>query len=145
MRAFSLQQDNWSLAKVFLHPWRWMESRANQMTKAARLGAGQLEYLTQAGAGSRPDDLLRRRMYALELDPYELGLTDPALLRHLQRCCAPCESREACAADLARASRGRACQDDWRDYCENAMTLEMLMALQSRSEPVPKFQFPYIP
>ena len=141
----SFQKDQWPLAKALLHPWRWMESRANQLAEAARLGSGELEYLTETSAGSCPGELLRRRMFALELDPYELGLTDPALLRHLQRCCAPCESREACAADLARASRGRACQDDWRDYCENAMALEMLIALQSRSKPVPKLQFPYIP
>jgi hypothetical protein len=122
-----------------------MESLANQLGEAARLGSDELEYLTQTGAGSGPDDLLRRRMFALELDTYELGLTDPALLRHLQQCCTPCESREACAADLARASRGCACQNDWRDYCENALALEMLIALQSRSKPVPKFQFPYVP
>ena len=145
MPAFSLQKDQWPLVQVFLHPWRWMERLANQLGEAARLGSDELEYLTQTSAGSRPDDLLRHRMFALELDPYELGLTDPALLRHLQRCCAPCESRDACAADLARASRGRACQDDWHDYCENAMALEMLIALQSRAKPAPKFQFPYIP
>jgi hypothetical protein len=93
------------------------------------------------------DDLLRRRMLALELDPYEMALSDPALLRHLQRCCSLCESREDCASDLARASTDRAWQgrDDWRDYCENALVLEMLMALQSRSKAAPKYQFPYLP
>ena len=36
MRAFSLQKDQWPLVKVFLHPWRWMESLANQLAEAAR-------------------------------------------------------------------------------------------------------------
>jgi hypothetical protein len=86
------------------------------------------------------DDLLRRRMLALQLDPYEMALSDPALLRHLQRCCGLCESREDCASDLARASAGQAWpgRDDWRDYCENALALEMLIALRRRSKAAPK-------
>jgi len=97
-------------------------------------------------AGGRADDLLRRRMLALELDPFEMALSDPALLRHLQRCCGLCESREDCASDLVRASAGQAWQgrDDWRDYCENALALEMLIALRSRSKAAPKYQCPYI-
>jgi len=115
-----------------------------------------LEYLTDdlkaAGsdlctvAGGHGDDLLRRLMLALDLDPYELALSDPALLRHLRRRCALCQSREDCASDLARASAGQAWQgrDDWRDYCENALALEMLIALRSRSKAAPKYQCPYI-
>jgi hypothetical protein len=149
MRAFSFRQVHRSLSNVFVQPWRrWMADWANQLLEAASLGSGKLEYLTQSGVSNHTDeDLLRRRMFALNLDPYELGLLDPALLRHLRRCCASCESREACAADLACASSGQAWQgqDDWRDYCENALTLEMLIALQSRSKPAPRYQFPYIP
>jgi len=84
-----------------------MATRADQLLETARLGSDKLEYLTQdlrvsnsdlcTIAGGHPDDLLRRRMLALELDPYEMTLSDPALLRHLQRCCALCESREDCA------------------------------------------------
>jgi hypothetical protein len=134
-----------------------MAAQANQLLEAARLGSGQVEYLTDGRempngdvcrASSRHvDDLLRRRMLSLELDPYELALSDPALLRHLQRCCSLCESRECCVSDLARASTDRSWQgrDDWRDYCENALVLEMLMALQSRSKAAPKYQFPYTP
>jgi hypothetical protein len=83
-------------------------------------------------------------MLALDLDPYELALSDPALHRHLRRRCALCQSREDCASDLARASAGQAWQgrDDWRDYCENALALEMLVALRSRSKAVPKYQRP---
>src|SRR5262249_61819081 len=96
--------------------------------------------------GRRADDLLRRRMLSLGLDPYEMALSDPALLRHLQRCCGLCESREDCVSDLARASAGQAWKgrDDWRDYCENALALDMLLALRSRSKAAPKYQCPYI-
>jgi hypothetical protein len=157
MRAFSPRRRRRSLPNVFLQLWRrWMATRADQLLETARLGSDKLEYLTQdlrvsnsdlcTIAGGHRDDLLRRRMLALELDPYEMTLSDPALLRHLQRCCALCESREDCASDLARASAGRAWQgrDDWRNYCENALALEMLIALRSRSKAAPKYQFPYI-
>jgi hypothetical protein len=158
MRAVSLQRGHRLPPNVFVRLWRrWMAVQANQLLEAARLGSNKLEYLTHdremsnsdlgTVAGGYADDLLRRRMLALDLDPYEMALSDPALLRHLQRCCALCESRKGCASDLARASTDRAWQgrDDWRDYCENALVLEMLMALQSRSKAAPKYQFPYIP
>jgi hypothetical protein len=158
MRAFSLQPRYRSLPNVFAQSWRrWMTRRADQLLETARLGCGNVEYLTpdlKAGdcdlspvAGGHADDLLQRLMLALDLDPYELALSEPALLRHLRRRCALCQSREDCASDLARASAGQAWQgcDDWRDYCENALVLEMLIALRSRSKAAPKYQYaPYI-
>jgi hypothetical protein len=80
-------------------------------------------------------DLLRRRMMALGLDPDKVALSDPALLLHLRKCCALCKNPEDCSLDLARASTGQPWQgrDDWRDYCENVLALEMLVALRSRS------------
>ena len=133
---------------------RWMMRWTDQLLETARLGCDNLEYLTddRKGAGSdlcpvagRDDnDLLRRLMLALDLDPYEIALSDPALLRHLRGRCAQCQSREDCASDLARASVGQAWQGcgDWVDYCENALALEMLVALRSRSKAVPKYQRP---
>jgi hypothetical protein len=141
----------------FAYLWRQgLTNWADLLVEAARLGAGKVEYLTDdAGAGglrlrtgdlADDQDLLQRRMIALELDPYELALSDPALLRHLRRCCALCENREGCLADLALPAADSACPNgqDWRDYCENVAALEMLMALQSRSNAVPKQQFPYV-
>jgi hypothetical protein len=133
-----------------------MARQADQLLETARLGSDNLEYLTHDSkaadsdlcpvAGGHGDDLLRRLMLALDLDPYELALSDPALLRHLRRRCVLCQSREDCASDLARASAGQAWQgrDDWRDYCENALALEMLIALRSRSKAAPNYQFPHI-
>jgi len=157
MHAFSPQRRHRSLPNVFVQSWRrWIARRADQLLETARLGSDNLEYLTHdlkaadsdlcTVAGGHGDDLLRRHMLALDLDSYELAVSDPALLRHLQRCCSLCESREDCASDLARASTDRAWQgrDDWRDYCENALALEMLIALRSRSKAAPKYQCPYI-
>ena len=157
MRAFSPQRRHRSLPDVFVQLWRrWMATGSDQLLETARLGSDKLDYLTHSPkasdadlctiAGGRADDLVRRRMLALELDPYEMALSDPALLRHLQRCCGLCESREDCASDLARASAGQAWpgRDDWRDYCENALALEMLIALRSRSKAASKYQCPYV-
>ena len=149
MRAFSPQRRHRSLPNVFVQSWRrWIARRADQLLETARLGSDKLEYLTHdlgvsnSGlctiAGGHGDDLLRRRM-PLGLDPYEMALSDPALLRHLRRRCALCQSREDCPSDLARASAGQAWQgrDDWRDCCENTLVLEMLIALRSRSKAAP--------
>ena len=157
MRAFPLRRNNGSSPNVFVRWWRrWMAMRADQLLETARLGSDNLEYLTHdlKAADSdlctvvrgHSDDLLRRLMLALDLDPYEMALSDPALFGHLRRRCALCQSREDCASDLARASAGQACQgcDDWRDYCENALALEMLIALRSRSKAASKYQCPYI-
>ena len=157
MHAFSPQRRHRSLPNVFVQSWRrWIARRADQLLETARLGSDNLEYLTHdlkaadsdlcTVAGGHGDDLLRRHMLALDLDPYEIALSDPALLRHLRRRCALCQSREDCASDLARASAGQAWQgrDNWRDYCENALALEMLIVLRSRSKAAPKYQCPYI-
>jgi len=102
MRTFSLRCGRRSLPKVFVQLWRrWMASPADQLLETARLGSDKLEYLTHdlrvSNSGlcriaNGHDDLLRRRMLALGLDPYEMALSDPALLRHLQRCCGLRES-----------------------------------------------------
>jgi hypothetical protein len=157
MRAFSLQRRHRSLPNVFAQSWRrWMARQTDQLLETARLGSDNLEYLTHnpktadsdvcTVAGGHGDDLLRRLMLALDLDPYEIALSDPALFRHLRKRCALCQSQEDCASDLARASAGQAWQgrDDWRDYCENALALEMLIALRSRSKAAAKYQCPYI-
>jgi len=84
-------------------------------------------------AGKGAGILLVRRMAALDLDPCELRLLDPALMRHMQRQCTVCDEREYCLQDL---TSGSALQDreDWRDYCPNAFALEMLSGLQSRAK-----------
>ena len=84
-------------------------------------------------------NLLARRMVALGLDPYELALSDPALVRHLQKQCTLCDNRECCLQAFARESNGAVLRDNWRDYCPNALALDMLVGLQSRSRTVVKY------
>jgi hypothetical protein len=83
--------------------------------------------------------LLARRMEALGLDPYELALSDPALVRHLQKQCTLCDNRECCLQAFAREPSGTGLRDNWRDYCPNALALDMLVGLQSRSKAEVKY------
>jgi hypothetical protein len=84
MGAFSLRRRHRSLPNVFVQLWRrWIATPADQLLETARLGSDKLEYLTHdlrvssSGlctiAGGHADDLLRRRMLALGLDPYEMA------------------------------------------------------------------------
>jgi hypothetical protein len=75
-------------------------------------------------------------MVALGLDPYEEALSDPALVRHLQKLCMLCENRECCLQDFTRTTNDPVFKNHqaWRDYCENALALELLLGLQSRSK-----------
>jgi hypothetical protein len=161
MIAFSLstQTKYWSVLGAFAQGCRrWIGTRAAELLEVARLGAGEVGYLTHdAGlsgsdlhpvAGHHPidADLLARRMVALALDPYEVALCEPALVRYLQRRCSLCESRGRCLRDLARESTGSVRQDrhEWQEYCPNTSTLEMLSTLQSRTKVAPKYSFPYL-
>jgi len=131
---------------------RWVGCRAAELVEACRLGANDVEYLTngawsaapdpQGTTGAGPDQakLLERRMMALDLDPYELGLSEAALARLLQRRCGLCGSRDRCIHDLEQEPADPV----WREYCPNATTLTTLSTLQRRSSVAPKFQFPYL-
>jgi hypothetical protein len=144
-----------SVLGAFAQRWRrW----AAELLEVGRLGADEVGYLTHAAGLSGSDlhpvagrsaidaDLLARRMVALALDPYEAALGEPALVRHLQRRCALCESRGRCLRDLACESTGSVWPDPhaWQEYCPNASTLEMLSALESRTKVAPKYTFPYL-
>jgi hypothetical protein len=82
-----------------------------------------------------------RRMVALGLDPYEVALSDPALVCYLHKLCALCDHHKWCVQDLTCTANDdevlRNCED-WRNCCENALALDMLAGLQSRSGTVLK-------
>lgn len=156
MLAFSPHQRHWPVLETFAQWWQhWIGTRATKLLEVARLGAGEVEYLTHdvcmsgSDLGTRvrrgPDELARR-MVALDLDSYELTLSDPALFHHLQRRCMLCESRERCLRDFARETSGFGWRDceDWREYCPNASLLDMLSALRSCSKSAPKYSLPYL-
>ena len=74
--------------------------------------------------------LLFRRMAALQIDRDELASNDPLLFRELQAVCTLCRSKERCGLDLAQECDGPGNQD-WREYCLNATTLNALGAVQN--------------
>jgi hypothetical protein len=128
-------------------PWqRWIGTLANGLFEAARLGVGRVKYLAYYMGSSElrafvrhshnKGNLLARRMVALGLDPYEAALSDPALVCHLQKLCTLCDSRECCLQDFTRTSNGSVLKnhEGWRDYCDSALALDLLIGLQSRSK-----------
>jgi hypothetical protein len=96
---------------------------AGEAARDPGLSASDLRALASHGPGV--DSLLRRRMEALHLDPNELAQSDPFLLGDLQRLCAMCKSRRACALELEHVSADVA-WGEWREYCPNAVTLNEL-------------------
>jgi hypothetical protein len=126
---------------------QWIGTLVIGLFEVARLGMGRVKYLAYYMASSElrafvrhsgnRSNLLERRMVGLGLDPYELAHSDPTLALHLQRQCTLCDNRECCLQAFAREPSGAALKDDWRDYCPNALALDMLVGLQSRSRNAP--------
>jgi hypothetical protein len=106
------------------------------------LGSDHIRQLVMRGKNS--GNLLARRMMAFDLDPYELSLSDPALVRHLQTRCTLCESRESCQQDLSDKRVAQRDRKEWREYCPNASALGMLMVSQRRLQNAPMYSFPYL-
>ena len=125
---------------------RWIGTLSNGLFEAACVGVGRVKYLAYYMGSSElrafvrhsnnKGNLLARRMVALGLDPYEVALSDPALVRHLQKLCTLCDNRECCLQDFTHSSTGSVSKSHeyWRDYCDNALALELLVGLQSRSK-----------
>ena len=122
----------------FISWWRTRSELADleccgsaEVDRVARdLGISASELRTLASYGPNAAELLNRRMAALRIDPDRVGTLDPFTLRDLQRLCTTCRSRRQCARDLADPSAAESRQD-WQDYCPNAATLNMLVALES--------------
>jgi hypothetical protein len=135
---------------------RWIGTLVIGLFEVAGLGMGRVKYLAYylrsselrafVRHGGAKSNLLARRIVALGLDPYEVALSDPALVRRLQKLCKLCDNRKCCLQDLTGTSHGsmlRNCRD-WRDYCENALALDMLTGLQSRPKNTARSSFPYL-
>jgi hypothetical protein len=83
-------------------------------------------------AGLNETNLLQRRMTVLRLDVEAWRNSQPAMFLELEKSCSACASRNLCAYDLAADLEERGA--DWRDYCPNAATLRLLVALQGFSK-----------
>jgi hypothetical protein len=129
---------------------RLIGAPADDLLEAACLCTRRVKYLAYyAGSAylrafvrhSRSDaNLLARRMEALGLDSHELALSGPALVHHLQKQCTLCANCECCLQAFAREPSA-VLRDDWRDYCPNALALDTLVGLQSRSRPIANSPF----
>jgi hypothetical protein len=76
--------------------------------------------------------LLGDRMKSLHLDPDGFARLEPIVFQELSVRCRACDSTARCASDLARNSSDEM-NEEWRDYCPNAPTLNMLDILQDCS------------
>jgi hypothetical protein len=81
---------------------------------------GDLIALTRKGPdGAR---LLQKMLIALGADPQKLAQEDPLVMRDLQRLCVSCAYKRQCEHDLTEGKGA----ENYRDYCPNAYTLDML-------------------
>jgi hypothetical protein len=69
-------------------------------------------------------------MRILRIDPDSICRSEPAAFRRLEKLCNSCEAQAVCTLDLARDATDPIRQD-WREYCPNAATLNMLSAVES--------------
>ena len=84
---------------------------------------------------------LARRMVVLDLDPYELTLSDPALVRHLQRQCSPKAVKVACEIShmTAKVPRGEIAGIGKSTVQQHSTCLSCCKAAR---RPAPKYSFP---
>src|SRR2546423_10498695 len=149
MRAVLFRNGRWP-ALILARWWRhWTRGRSDlaELNSCGRyevehiaqdVGVSAFELCSLVSRGPNGANLLERRLAALHLDAAELGRSEPATLRDLQRLCAMCGSRGRCARDLAQDLTRNPVDptvQDWRDYCPNGATLNMLSTLQICSDP----------
>jgi hypothetical protein len=92
---------------------------------AHELGMSASELRALAKRGPDSENLLVRRMAALDLDAKEVAAIELAAFRDLHRVCTMCESRGRCARELARNPGS----PSWEEHCPNVETLKALGAL----------------
>jgi hypothetical protein len=125
---------------LFARILAWCNGRVRGIASFAhrRLRSAEAIVPDAGSSGEAPDlprhsydvSLLFRRMAALQVDRDELASDDPLLFRELQALCTLCRSKERCVLDLAQECDGPGNQD-WREYCLNATTLNALGAVQN--------------
>jgi hypothetical protein len=145
MSVLRSPNDAWSLPTAVARLWRRFTGATpapSEPDSCALEGNAQEpapavpELLSISSHGLYGSNLLERRMVALNLDPAEVARSEPALFRSFQRLCTSCRSPMRCAQNLAEEfarDPSQPASSDWRDYCPNATTLNMLSTLQSCS------------
>jgi hypothetical protein len=75
-----------------------------------------------ASRGHGASEELPKMLQALSLDPAELSLTHPAVLRDMVVVCSECDEKSRCRSDLTL----RIAAAKYDEYCPNAQTIEAL-------------------
>jgi len=115
---------NWRAARSSLSELTcFAEDGVERMAHELGMSASELRALAKRGPDS--ENLLVRRMAALDLDAKEVAAIELAAFRDLQRVCTMCESRGRCARELARNPSS----PSWEEHCPNVETLKALGAL----------------
>lgn len=103
--------------------------KGRDVARSAGVSAAKPSLRDLSASGLQRPILLIDRMKSLRLDPDGFARLDPVVFQELSISCRACDSTARCAADLARISRDEI-NLDWRDYCPNAPTLNMLSIVQ---------------
>jgi hypothetical protein len=110
----------WRQRAASLAELELLSTEAERVARDSGVGVGDLRVL----AGKWPDaaDLAERRMATLGLDAAQVGETQPAVMRDVQRVCSLCANKRVCEHDLDHSPTNAA----WREYCPNEGTLDAL-------------------
>lgn len=88
--------------------------------------ANQLRELASKGPGAA--DLIQKMLVALNVDPKAIAMTNPLVMRDLQRLCITCGDKTRCAHELAKGTAA----ENFREFCPNALTLDALFNQNSK-------------
>ena len=89
---------------------------------AADIGVPATELRALAAKGPGAANLLEKLLLKLSVDPAQLSMANPAIMRDLQRLCVVCGQKERCRHELAQGTAA----EHYREYCPNAFTLDAL-------------------
>lgn len=103
------------------------------------VGMTSAEFTNMAAMPLGVPKLLTQRLETLQLSAAEIERLSPLLLADLSNTCAKCGDKRRCAKDLAANDvAGAEGSADWRHYCANAGTLDLLGAELHTAQHQPK-------
>jgi hypothetical protein len=123
-----------TFVNIALDWWKVARDRWRQIHQLDQLSVGDIGRLAQDVGMSDVDflrvamqpngtaELLGRRLQQLNLDPEEIRVLSPLLLRDLERTCALCDSKSQCRDDFDDQQK----PVGWESYCPNSGTLKTL-------------------
>lgn len=115
---WSTTRDRWArLAEL-------RELPADELQRVAcdiGLSAGDLLEVSTHPEGTQ--QLLERRLAAMDLPPEDISELLPMLMRDLQRTCTMCQAKTRCIDDMKVSPLA----DGWESYCPNSGTLRTLV------------------